>query len=220
MSVKIFRKMSIVFLLLFMVAIPIYAAEINIQRARVLEVIKEEKRELLGEIGKELDVLNQTLSVEIVDGVEEGKQGTLENDYIRLEKGDVFFIEKTSLSDEPDSYVVRERDRQFPIYILLLIFAAAIVIFGGKQGLRSIASLVGGFLVIIYLLLPLLIKGYSPIFVSVGFAAVILFIAIYFTHGFNRESSVAFGGTIIAVILTGLLAYFSVWVMQLTGFDT
>ena len=42
----------------------------------------------------------------------------------------------------------------------------------------------------------------------------------YFTHGFNRESSVAFGGTIIAVILTGLLAYFSVWVMQLTGFDT
>ena len=66
----------------------------------------------------------------------------------------------------------------------------------------------------------MLTKGYSPILVSVGLASVILFVAIYFTHGFNRESSVAFAGTIIAVILTGILAFFSVYIMKLTGFNT
>ncbi len=115
---------------------------------------------------------------------------------------------------------MRERDRQFPIIILLLIFITAIIIFGGKQGVRSILSLAGSFVVIVYLLLPLLTKGYSPILVSVGLATVILFIAIYFTHGFNRESTVAFSGTIIAVMLTALLAIFSVYIMKLTGFDT
>ncbi|MBI5139757.1 YibE/F family protein, partial [Candidatus Nomurabacteria bacterium] len=90
----------------------------------------------------------------------------------------------------------------------------------GKQGFRSLLSLVGGFLVIVYLLLPMLIKGYSPILVSVSVATIILFFAIYFTHGFNLESTVAFSGTIFAVVLTGALAYFSVQLMQLTGFNT
>lgn len=66
----------------------------------------------------------------------------------------------------------------------------------------------------------MLTKGYSPILVSVSIATIILFIAIYFTHGFNRESTIAFSGTIISVVLTGLLAYFSVQIVQLTGFNT
>lgn len=221
MNLNFLKKFILVSIFLLLLgATPLYAQTNNIERAKVLEIVKEEKSVILGEIGKKLDVLNQTILVQIIDGAEKGKQVTLENDYIRLKKGDVFFIEKTSSTGEEDRYVVRERDRQFPIVILLLIFVFAIILFGGKQGFRSIASLIGGFLVIIYLLLPMLAKGYSPILVSIGFATVILFIAIYFTHGFNRESSVAFMGTIIAVVLTGLLAYFSVFIMQLTGFDT
>jgi uncharacterized membrane protein len=199
MILSVTKKLLLVFILLGMAA-PLYA-QTEIYRAKVLEVVKEERSVILQEIGQQVEVLNQTLSVEIIDGPEEGKTVTLENDYMEI-------------------FSVKERDRQFPIIILILIFAVAIIIFGGKQGLRSLLSLVGGFLVIIYLLLPMLAKGYSPVLVSTGFASMILFIAIYFTHGFNRESSVAFGGTIIAVILTGLLAYFSVWIMQLTGFNT
>ncbi|MSU44970.1 YibE/F family protein [Candidatus Nomurabacteria bacterium] len=218
------RKLIFLFLffLLLITATPLYAQEdkINIQSAKVLEIVKEEKSVILQKIGEGVDVLNQTIYAEIVDGVEKGKKVILENDVLKLKKGDLFFIEKTSLSDEPDQYIAIEKDRQFPIAVLLIIFAVAIIIFGGKQGVRSLISLLGGFLVIIYFLLPMLTKGYSPILVSISFASMILFIAIYFTHGFNRESSVAFVGTIIAVVLTGLLAYFSVLVMQLTGFNT
>lgn len=220
MVTSVAKKIIFLFLLLTIVT-PLHAQEeIAIQRAKVIEIIKEEKSVILQEIGKDTDALIQTFSAEILDGPEKGKSVTLENDYIKFEKGDVFFIEKTSLSGEEDRYVALERDRQFPIAILLLIFAGAILIFGGKQGLRSLFSLVVGFLVIIYFLLPLLIKGYSPILISVTFATIILFFAIYFTHGFNKESSVAFLGTILAVILTGVLAFFSVSIMKLTGFNT
>jgi uncharacterized membrane protein len=208
------------FLLLLLIAVPLCSQASDIYRAKVLEITKEEKSVILEEFSNGgVESLNQTLYVEIINGPEKGKQVNLENDYIKLEKGDVFFIEKGEL-DGKESYAVKERDRQIPIILLLLIFAFIIVIFGGKQGLRSLFSLAGSFLVIAYILLPLLIKGYSPILVSIVVATIILFFAIYFTHGFNRESSVAFSGTIIAVILTGLLAVFSVWIMNLTGFDS
>lgn len=218
---KIFVMEKIFLLvLLFSVATPLYAQTNNIQRARVLEIRNEEKSVILEEFSDAgIETLNQSISVEIIDGPEQGKQVELENDYIKLGKGDTFFIEKGEL-DGNEIYNVKERDRQIPILLLLLIFATTIIIFSGKQGLRSLLSLTGSFLVIAYVLLPLLMKGYSPILVSIVVATIILFFAIYFTHGFNRESSVAFSGTIIAVVLTGLLAVFSVWIMNLTGFET
>lgn len=213
-------KRIFLFLLLLSVAIPLYAETSNIQRAKVLEILKEEKTTILEDFSNGgIESLNQTLSAEIIDGAEKGKQVELENDYIKLKKGDLFFIEKGEL-DGSELYSVKERDRQIPILLLLLIFASIILIFSGKQGIRSLISLTGSFLVIAYVLLPLLMKGYSPILVSIVVATIILFFAIYFTHGFNRESSVAFSGTIIAVILTGLLAVFAVSLMNLTGFET
>jgi len=47
----------------------------------------------------------------------------------------------------------------------------------------------------------------------------ILFAAIFFTHGFNRESLVAYGGTMIAVLITGVLAILSVHGSDLSGFN-
>jgi len=210
------------FVLLLLVSIPIHAqvpTGNEIDRAKVLEIIKEDKSLILEEIGQGVESLNQTISAEVLDGDEKGKQILLENDYTKLKKDDIFFFQRET-DAKSVNYILIERDRKFPIFILFLIFAITILIFGGKQGLRSLISLIGSFLVIIYILLPLLIKGYPPITISILLATIILFIAIYFTHGFNRESSVAFSGTLIAVILTGILAFFSVSLMNLTGFNT
>lgn len=213
---------KIVPILFLLLAIPAYAQNTSqpgvIERAEVIEVISEEETSPLEDFAN-IETFVQVLSLKIIDGEDAGKEITLENDYVKFQKGDVIFLEKY-IDNGVEAYTIKERDRQMPIYILLLIFALTILIFGGKQGLRSIISLVGGFLVIIYLLLPLLLKGYSPILISITFATIILFIAIFFTHGFNRESLVAFMGTILAVVLTGLLAFFSVSIMRLTGFES
>lgn len=44
--------------------------------------------------------------------------------------------------------------------------------------------------------------------------------AIFFTHGFNKESVVAFSGTMLAVLLSGLFALFAVNITSLSGFAT
>jgi uncharacterized membrane protein len=76
----------------------------------------------------------------------------------------------------------------------------------------------GSFLAIFYILMPGILGGWNPLLASILVASGILFAVIFFTHGFNRESLVAYTGTMLAVFLTGILAIFSVHLTDLSGF--
>jgi len=189
----------------------------GIWRAKVVEILEQEIRNVPG-----TDALTafQKIRAEILEGEKKGEVVTIENDYLALEVGDKFFLNYLITINGAEIYSVGDVDRRSSLLLLLIIFAGTIIVFGGKQGVRSLVSLAGSFSVIIFVLLPLILKGFSPIPTSVLIASAILFIAIYFTHGFNRESTVAFVGTSIAVFLTGILAYLSVSATKLSGFGT
>lgn len=188
------------------------------------EVVKAEVVEVLSQTegnipGTDVENVSQTISVKILEGGQNGKIVTFENDYILLEKGDKFFLfHSIDGLDGREMYSVRDVDRRSVIIFFVALFIAVVLFFSGKQGVRSLIGLAGSFLVILYVLIPSILKGYPPMLTSVVVATIILFFAIYFTHGFNRVSTVAFSGTVLAVILTGILAYIGVTLARLTGF--
>ena len=190
------------------------------------EVVKAEVVEVLSETagnipGTDVENVSQTISVKILEGDQNGKIVTFENDYILLERGDRFFLfHSIDGLDGREMYSVRDVDRRYVIMFFVALFIAVVLFFSGKQGVRSLIGLAGSFLVILYVLIPSILKGYPPMLTSVVVATIILFFAIYFTHGFNRVSTVAFSGTVLAVILTGILAYIGVTLARLTGFAT
>lgn len=187
-------------------------------RAKVLEVTNE-RIENIDDTG--IKYTNQTIKIEILEGEQKNKILTIENESILLKEGDRFFLNHSieGLS-KVESYIVMDIDRRPVIYFFIALFIAVILIFSGKQGLRSLLGLAGSFFVILYVLIPSLLNGYPPILTSIAVATTILFLAIFFTHGFNRVSTVAFSGTVIAVMLTGILAYLGVIVANFTGFAT
>jgi len=187
----------------------------GVWKAEVLKIIKEEKVIIPG---TETETIIQTIEAQILEGERKSEVVTLENDYLPLRVGDYFFMNYLITIDGNEIYSVRDIDRRSSLIFFALLFVAVIIYFGRWQGLRSIMSLLGTFLVIIYVLLPLLLKGYPPVLTSSLIAAAVLFMAIFLTHGFNRESGVAFSGTVIAVILTGILAWMAVGMTRLTGF--
>ncbi|MBA3284531.1 MAG: YibE/F family protein, partial [Nitrosopumilus sp.] len=187
----------------------------GIWRAKVIEVINQEKRIIPG---TDTQSTYQTIKAELLEGERKGQVVTIENDYLTLKNGDKFFLFYTIDINGNEMYSVRDIDRRVTIGIFVGLFILTIIAFGGKQGLRSIISLAGSFFVILYVLVPSLLKGYPPVLTSIAIAAIILFLAIFLTHGFNRESLVAFIGTVIAVILTGILAYLGVKLASLSGF--
>lgn len=184
-------------------------------KARVLEVLSQERHPIPG---TEVEALYQTIRAEILDGAERGSTVTVENDYLELEKGDVFYLSRTTNSlDGTDYYSVSEPYRLPAIFGLLALFIAVVVFLGGKQGIRGLLALAGGLICIMGLLLPGILGGYPPILVSIGVASIIVILGSYITHGFNKTTSMAVLGMIATIALTGALAYASIPLAQLSG---
>lgn len=160
---------------------------------------------------------SQEVSVEVLEGTLKGETISFVNDYVPVETNEVVFINHFQNVDGTSYYAIQDIDRRWSLLLLGGLFVIAIIAFAGVQGLRSLASLAGGLVVILYVLVPSLTTGAPPIPTSVAIASCILFFAIFFTHGFNRRSLIAFLGTCIAVCITGLLAYVSISGARLSG---
>jgi len=182
-------------------------------KAKVVEVIGERYENLF-----DTDLLVQTLSIEMLQGPEKGSIFEIENDFQAFKKGNRVYVNHNIFADGQESYMIINVARQGALFLLVGIFVFTVILFGRWQGVRSLMALVASFVAILYVLIPGILSGWNPLFASFLVAGAILFAAIFFTHGFNRESAVAYTGTMIAVVLSGLFAIFAVHITKLTGF--
>ncbi|MDD5068694.1 MAG: YibE/F family protein [Candidatus Pacebacteria bacterium] len=187
-------------------------------KAQVLEILSQERKDIPG-----TDTLSdyQTLKVKILDGDEKGAEVTVENDYLNLQKGDVFYLIHTiDKYNNINVYSVSEPYRIPALYFFIGLFVVCVVLFGGKQGVRGIIALALSFFFIGFLLLPGILHGYSPVLVSIGVSSLIIILGSYITHGFNKTTSSAVIGMIVTIIVTGILAFFAIKYARLSGFTT
>jgi len=178
-----------------------------IVKAKVLDIIQDASQ------GQNID---QTLKVEILEGNGKGKEMTVDNTYIAMRSGDVFYLDTGGATP----YSIVDVYRLPVLYFYIGLFVLCVLLFGGAQGIRGLFALIGSFLFIFFLLLPGILHGYSPILVSVGVASLIIVLGSYITHGFNKTTSSAVVGMIIAIIFTGLLASSAVYFGHLSGYGS
>ncbi len=206
---------------LFSVASPVALAQELHQdvqetvKARV-ESVREDEDRLVP--GTQVTVPYQRLLVEVLEGAAKGRSVEIENDYVRVDAGDRIFIHRLETIGGSEIFMFGEPDRSVPILFFTFLFLLVIAAFGGWQGLRGLVSLAGSVLLIIYVLLPAVLAGYSPIFVSIAVSSLIIILGSYVTHGFNRSTTSAILGMIFTIIITGVLAYISVRWGMLTGY--
>ena len=86
------------------------------------------------------------------------------------------------------------------------------------KGLSSILGMGISFLVIFKFILPKILSGSNPILIAIIGSIFIIPITFYLSHGFNKKTTVAIVGTIISLIITGVLAGLFVDLANLTGF--
>lgn len=184
-------------------------------KARVVEIVSERQEKLPG---TDADFLVQEIRTEILQGERKGEIVSFDNDFSPVQEGSRFILRITTTSDGVTYYGISDFERRPALAIFFALFVLVVIGLGKWQGVRSLVSLGISILVIFFILIPLLLKGYSPVWVSTLAATAILFFAIFFTHGFNRKSLIAFIGTVSAVIMTGILASVAVMVTHITGF--
>ena len=187
-------------------------------KARVTSAVDNGSKEIPGTGVAEHD---QTITALILNGDETGTSVTVDNTYVALHTGDVFYLVHTTNGAEGvDYYSVSDPVRLPAVGVLLALFFLCVVVFGGRQGVRGFVSLIGGLLLIFYVLLPGVLAGYSPILVTIGVSALVIIVGSYITHGFTKTTSAAVIGMIVTVIVTGLFAHFAVIFTKLSGFSS
>jgi uncharacterized membrane protein len=120
---------------------------------------------------------------------------------------------------DPSSYQLLDFQRGFPLALLGVLFAAAVLILGRMQGLKALGALVLTFVVIVLFVLPAMLAGKDPLSVGVVGAAVIMFLVLYLTHGLSARTSTAVVGTLVSLGLIGVLGWLFSVVGNLTGLD-
>ena len=170
--------------------------------------------------GTSVTTQTQTLTIEVLEGADEGRTVTFENDFTQLEEGDVFYVRHTVGGFDLETWAVSDPYRLDVLLWIGFAFLALVFFFGGLQGIRGLASLAGSLVLIFYLLLPSIHNGISPILVSLGVASLIILVGSYITHGFNRTTTAAMLGMIATIVVTGIATYFAIDLAQLSGFTS
>lgn len=133
-----------------------------------------------------------------------------------VEKGDHVVLE-ADLDGPVPEYFLSDFSRKTPLAVITILFILSVVVIGGVQGVKAVISLVGMGLVIIGMILPLVLRGYNPILVTVGLASVLTILFILFVAGYSKKTLAAMCGTVGGLLAAGILAYIAGKAAYLTG---
>ena len=134
-----------------------------------------------------------------------------------INDGDTILVVIDRLGDGSVAVSFYDFERSTPMLLLLLVFIAVIVAFGGWRGVGALAGLAVSLLIIGAFALPALLAGSNSVAVALVTASVIAFVALFLAHGFDVSTAVALISTLAALGVTGLLALLFVWSSNLTG---
>ncbi|MGW1984518.1 YibE/F family protein [Streptomyces collinus] len=118
--------------------------------------------------------------------------------------------EKVVVAYEPSAprelqYSVTDVSRKVPMALLAGIFALAVVVVGRLRGVMALVALAVSFLVLTLFILPAILQGSNPLLVAVVGSSAIMLIALYMCHGLSARTSVAVLGTLVSLLLIGVL---------------
>ncbi|MET9671648.1 YibE/F family protein [Streptomyces sp. NPDC006482] len=114
-------------------------------------------------------------------------------------------------------YSVTDVNRKVPLAVLAVIFALVVVAVGRMRGVMALIALVVSFLVLMFFILPAILQGSNPLVVALVGSSAIMLIALYMCHGLSARTSVAVLGTLISLLLIGLLGSVFIGWASLSG---
>ncbi|WP_345640276.1 YibE/F family protein [Streptomyces siamensis] len=114
-------------------------------------------------------------------------------------------------------YSVTDVNRKFPLTLLAGIFAVVVVVVGRMRGVMALVALAISFLILTFFILPAILEGSNPLIVAVVGSSAIMLIALYMCHGLSARTSVAVIGTLLSLVLIGVLGSAFIGWAALTG---
>lgn len=192
----------------------------EIVKAEVVEIIEEESRKNEGAVGT-AEGLYQKIRLKILEGALKNQEVILEQ--IGLTPSQKVHLDQTVILSQTRSPEGGFRQRLVDKYrlpelsFLAFLFLGFVILLSGWRGLGSFLGMLVSLLVITKFIVPQILAGRDPLFISIVGSFLILVSSIYLAHGFSQTTTIAILATALTLILTGLLSIFSVNLTHLSG---
>lgn len=111
-----------------------------------------------------------------------------------------------SISDGNNLVTVYSQDRSMAIYGFAAFFVLCVCLVGGWKGFKSILSLAFTGVTILFILFPLMYRGYSPILMSVIICTIATIFSMMMIGGLSTKTAAATIGTVFGVIASAVAA--------------
>lgn len=186
-------------------------------KAEVMDVIEDNETEDGISIG------NQIVSLKLTSGKWKGKtvEATSSSAYLygaHCKKGSkVIAIVSESQGEMTAS--VYSQNREMQLYLIIAIFVFTIILIGGKKGLASVIGLGFTILCILFLFLPMIYKGISPIWSAVLVVILTTVATMYLVGGISRKTMTAILGTVSGVLISALFAMLFCKMTNISGYN-
>ena len=167
----------------------------------------------------------QTLEVTVLTGKHKGavlQAVNYVNAYYNVDaKLGTRVVVRLDYDDAGELYVVSipNYDRSSVLMIALLAFAIFMVLVGKKQGARALFGLVFTLLNLWYILIPMVLKGVSPVLATILIAAFTSAGALLMLTGYTKKTLCAFLGCVGGVIAAGCFAWVITILTPINGFN-
>jgi uncharacterized membrane protein len=169
----------------------------------------------------------EMVNVEVMEGQFKGLRSEIPNEItdnpaynVNVKPGSEVILSVVSASGGVPEVNIADYHRVPALAWLAFAFLVAFLVFGGRNGLKSLAGLFVSVLLIALVLLPLSLQGVSPLLTAVVISLLTTTITIVLVAGFSRKSAAAIIGTIGGVIISGVAAQLVIQSAPLTGLSS
>ena len=168
----------------------------------------------------------QIVTVKILDGKFKGQEKVIENMNtgnaaydIWVDKGDkvLLYAELTEDQSEIENIFISDFVRWPNLRNLTLLFIILLILIGGWQGTKALVSLGITAFAIVQFMLPMMLKGHSPIILAILVCLFTTVVTIIIITGFSIKSLSTILGTLSGVLIAGVLSYIMGNIVHLTG---
>jgi uncharacterized membrane protein len=116
------------------------------------------------------------------------------------------------------AYSLADYERRPPMAWLGIAFALLVIVTGRWRGFLSLIGLLLSLLIVLFFIVPAILRGESPLAVAIVGSLAIMLTTIALAHGVGPKSLAACVGTAASLLLTAGLAAFATDLTHLSGF--
>lgn len=191
-------------------------------KAEVKEVLEEKLQ--VDKYIEDIELGYQNVTLKILDGPYKGNEYNITNNVSRLynfkvEEGSKIIAGMYFMDGSLKDVTIIGYKRSNTLGILVLLFFIIILLVGGFKGLKSIISLLFTMICVVFLMLPLMLRGINPIISAIVIAIISITVTLLLVSGINKKSFSAILGTLFGVLIAGILAYVFGYMSYLSGIN-